>query len=98
MENITITALICATMIWLVERVMREHLRVEKIKRAETKEEVQQVAAPDPIPADLAQMAMQESADWARQDAVKAMYELYEATRDWNVVRAVWHPDRGSIQ
>lgn len=42
----------------------------------------------EPLPMDLMKLASQESEVWAREGVVRAMYDMYEKTRDWNVVRA----------
>lgn len=50
------------------------------------------VTAVEPLPMDLLMLAQRESEPWARESAVKSMYELYENVRDWNVVRGMWKP------
>lgn len=97
METITVTALICLTLIYFLERLLRARPSLPT-----PPVESPAVSAPtkqhEPFPADLAQLAMQESADWARQDTIKAMQELYEATKNWDTVRAVWTSSHDNVQ
>lgn len=48
---------------------------------------VEEPTTPDPIPADLLQIALNESEPWAKESVMKVLYETYTATRDWNQVR-----------
>lgn len=51
--------------------------------------EVSRPAPPKPEapPEDLMAQAMGQTAAWAREDALKRLYELYELTHDWGAVR-----------
>jgi hypothetical protein len=45
-------------------------------------------AKPEPIPPDLASLAVSEFAEeWAQADTLRAMRELYEECGDWDPVR-----------
>lgn len=41
----------------------------------------------DPMPGDFVQWAMQESSEWAREDKLARMRELYARLKDWEKVR-----------
>lgn len=41
----------------------------------------------DPMPQDFVQWAMQESSEWAREDKLTRMRELYARLHDWEKVR-----------
>lgn len=41
----------------------------------------------DPMPADLEGLALSYGDEWAREDAMKRMQELYEESGDWDRVR-----------
>lgn len=45
------------------------------------------LAKPEPPPQDLLQWALGEATTWAQEDALKRMYELYDATKNWDAVR-----------
>jgi hypothetical protein len=60
----------------------RERVAVERLaalKPAVTDE--------DPMPQEFVDWAMQESSDWAREDKLARMRELYARLKDWNKVR-----------
>jgi hypothetical protein len=52
------------------------------------------VVEAEPIPVDLMNLALQESEEWARQGVIRAMLDMYERCRNWDVVRAAYsaHP------
>lgn len=41
----------------------------------------------EPLPTDLLLVAAQESEPWAKEQALQAMREAYDATLNWNAVR-----------
>ena len=43
----------------------------------------------DPMPSDLAALALAYPEEWAREDTMKRLQELYEESRDWDRVRQV---------
>lgn len=83
---------ICLTIVYLTERLLSLY-RAVQLAKVQSVAPVSALIGPDPLPGDLAKLAQQESAEWARQDALKAMYEMYETTKSWDVVRALWRPD-----
>ena len=63
--------------------------RYEGVQRDRLAQEAKRIppdAASDPMPASLIEIIAQESEPWAREDAAKAIYERYAATRDWKKV------------
>ena len=97
---------VCLTVLYLAWRAERLWLRARpqipaaQMRIDRTEEFVTDPAAHalantlsvDPIPLDLMLLAGKESETWARESALKSMYELYDNVKDWNVVRAVWKP------
>lgn len=65
----------------------------EWLKLKEAHEERQsnppQAAPPPPLPADLLMWAHRESEEWAREQAIAHLYEVYDKTRNWDHVRSV---------
>ena len=52
----------------------------------------------DPIPSDLVMTAMNWTDPWAREQALKAMSDLYEQTGSWDSVRHVYSQTQLSEQ
>jgi len=69
---------------WLyrAERFLREYL-------AGRRDPAPVLEKPAPIPGDLLVQAQQYAHDWARQQALDHMYELYGKFKDWSTVRGV---------
>ena len=68
---------------WLfrAERLVREYLAKREAKPAPVKVEQ--------IPDDLLAQAMAYADDWARQQALDHLYELYGKSKDWSTVRGM---------
>lgn len=86
---------ICMTACWLEFRLA--HRRREPGQVSVAPESVVAPSAPqpiviDPMPVDLLRVAMMESETWAREAAIKSMYEMYEHCKDWKIVAANWKP------
>lgn len=67
--------------LWRGERLLREYL-ASKAPQQPAPEK-----AADPIPDDLLVQSQQYAHDWARQQALDHMYELYGKFKDWSTVR-----------
>lgn len=80
---------LCGTAIFLWMRA--ETLFVKILELAEKRHAVTSrppLPRDDPPPADLLQMALGESDGWARDDALKALFEMHSDLGDWGRVRA----------
>jgi hypothetical protein len=45
---------------------------------------------PESPPLDLIMEAMNEGTEWAKEDAMKKLWELYSEEQDWDRVRVRW--------
>lgn len=72
---------------WLTPQVLRRLDRWLEIQ-AERYAKPEPVKAPDPMPEDIAALAFAYPEDWAREDCVKRLQELYEESGNWDRVRA----------
>lgn len=94
MVGIVITSIVCGTVIWLAWRLETVFTAREELARLRAQHNEPQAPAndftPEPIPMDLANIALQESEPWAQAAVIKAMYDAYEKCRDWNRVRAAY--------
>lgn len=107
MEIFASVLIICLSVIYLFERllpVLREsqfQMLEEETPSApppqllpEMQEETLMI---EPMPSDLVMIAEEESENWARESALKAMLDVYVETRDWNIVRRMWRPGGGPV-
>ena len=87
---------ICLTVMWLEHRYAKREQQKRLLNDTATEEipsaPETKVFTPDPMPPALLQLALMESEGWARESALKSMYEMYEHTKDWNIVAAQWRP------
>lgn len=88
MWNFLSVVILCATAVWFEHRWPRHRRMAAEVEAASAPIEPEI----DPIPPELIQVAMLESESWAREAAIKSMYEMYEHTHDWKVVAAQWRP------
>lgn len=72
------TLIVCVTLVWFGERFgpLLRH-------RYGPKPDVLE----DPMPVDLASVVASYGAEWAQEDAARAMRELYQLTGSWDAVR-----------
>lgn len=95
---LAITLVICATVLWIFERSF------EKLKWLRGTTDVLTVSAPqeaqaaapveaEPIPPDLLELALGESEQWAKEQALGAMIDMRQRVGNWNIVRAIWRGD-----
>lgn len=90
---------VCGTFVWAVREakpflVRRLNLSEREIGLHERELELKdkEISRPAPTkqetpPEDLMALAMGQQEAWAREDALKRLYELYELTKDWGAVR-----------
>lgn len=85
------TLIVCGTMVYVLLRAEKFAFawydRLHSTKIIVPEQEVEERA---PIPPDLLNLCLQESEQWAREGALKAMQDMYDRTGDWNVVRAAY--------
>ena len=101
MIALTSVALLCFTVLFIwrsaqpllqkklaqdAERIALERVRVENEKLSLLKPAI---TDDDPMPQDMIEWAMQETFDWARDDKIARMRELYGKLHDWKKVRSV---------
>jgi hypothetical protein len=78
------------------ERVLIEGKRVEVERQAALKPPVRD---DDPMPQEFVEWAMQESSEWAREDKLARMRELYQRLQSWPKVRtALMAEDNANIK
>lgn len=84
----------CTTLVWLAERfpTLRERMRGAERVTTAGEEPISAPVSMEPMPAELLQVALMESESWAREAAIKSMYEMYEQCKDWRIVAAQWRP------
>lgn len=97
MWNFFSVVAVCMTAMYFLHRLLPQLAKraaavevlpsIDEFKYAESAS-----ATAEPIPFDLANLALKESEGWAQQAALKSMHELYDQLGDWNKVRAVWRP------
>lgn len=68
------------------ERIQREKLDIERRRLALEERRSPAEKERPPMPPELLAIVQQESAQWARDDALKAIYERYAETGDWKKV------------
>lgn len=95
MPGLAATIIVCLTALasaYMLVRVVDRFLTiVEKRAAVLEQRELRPVPERAPPPVDLIQMALNQSTDWARDDSLKALFEMYEDNgRDWNRVRAAF--------
>jgi hypothetical protein len=90
MTEVLAALLLCGTFFgtaWLVRPFADRLLKIAE-RRLELEEgRSKRVGDTDPIPVDLFAGAMQHSESWAREDAVKLLYEKRAELGSWNAVR-----------
>lgn len=108
MIDVALAGAIIATVIfiWLrieprVDRTLS--LSERKLKIEERRVEIEHIATvkpairdDDPMPQDMAEWAMNESTEWAQDDMLKRMRELYDRLHDWPKVRAALMHEEGT--
>ena len=95
MVAIIITGLICGTVLWITHRLetffsARAELARLRAQHQEPEKTQELLSAPEPMPMDVANIALSESEPWAQAAVIKSMYDAYEKCRDWNRVRAAY--------
>ena len=71
----------------VVTRVLDSLDRIIGVYERDRAIQTQPPEASDPMPADLAGTALNESEGWAREAVIKRLWEDYGELRDWNKVR-----------
>ena len=93
---------ICSTVIFVLERVVRLPLLRPKTLTPPPPQIASIIPTPppfeiQPMPSDLIEVAERESELWAKESTLKNMFEAYETTRDWDVVRRLYTPGSGPV-
>jgi hypothetical protein len=81
--TLLITALICATVVWLAHR--GEKLVRDSWQRSVVPEPAEEFQS-ESMPAALIAIAQRESEPWARQNAIESMQGLYAELKSWDKV------------
>lgn len=96
MTAVIVTAIIAGTFAWLwtrLEPLISRLLDVTE-RRTVVLERVPDAPpppkAPQSPPMDMIMEAMAEGTEWAREDAIKHLWELYAEENDWERVRVRW--------
>lgn len=74
-------------LVWLTPQVLRRLDRWLEIQ-ADRYAKPEPVAPKDPMPEDIAALAFAYPEEWAREDTVKRLQELYEESGNWDRVRS----------
>lgn len=93
MTTLAVVVVVCAFLLvvgWRIEKLLRPYIE-KKAKALETSTDIARTTATplppaEPMPASLLGLAMRESEGWAREQALAALQELYDVTRDWKKV------------
>lgn len=101
-----VTALIvCATLVFLAvrfeklaSRLLSIKERVVTVTEEQSKGTTQPPSKREPLPQYLWITAMSESEKWARDEALKRMYELFEEHGNWDAVSRVVAPNTTRVE
>lgn len=89
MIEIIVTAMVCGTVLYVAKLFFPLMKRTVDTHSASTS-----VPAPLPqIPADLLMHATQWRDPWAREQALKSIYDMYESAGSWDRVRFLMSQD-----
>jgi hypothetical protein len=75
------------------ERLVRDYL----VARGHGPQPAGDQVPVEPIPDDLLALSQSYADDWARQQALDHMYELYAKLKDWKSVRAALAVNAGTV-
>lgn len=92
MTAIIVTAIIASTFVWWWVRLDPHISHVIDLfrKRTEMLVHPRELPKAQPIPIDLMMEAMMEGTDWAREDSMKKLQEMYAEEGNWDNVRTRW--------
>lgn len=99
MTALSIALLVCGTVVFvwfeakpllqrrLVISEMRAGFEAQRVENERLAALKPSLKDDDPMPQEFVEWAMQESSEWAREDKLARMRELYDRLRDWEKVR-----------